>query len=155
MGPTRKGGPKSRSSRRKSKRTSRRVEAEALPLPPSPAAPSVEGAAADHPPPMDGVVCPPVEEAAPALRPLCEEVAPVHAPEAEDLQNLLMEFGWQGHPVSWWRALRVLGWLLPSHSEQERIACLLNLYRCPMGFSCAWESSQLALSQLPLSLFCW
>ena len=87
---------------------------------------------------MEGVIRqaardPLVEDAAPAVRPPCEKFAPFPAPEAENLQELLLELGWQGHPVGLWPALRVLGWLLPSPSEQERIYCLLNLCQLPYG----------------------
>ena len=53
--------------------------------------------------------------AAPAIRPPCEGFAPV--PEAEDLQELLVELGWQGHPVSLWRALHVLGHASPENVD--------------------------------------
>ena len=79
----------------------------------------------------------PAGEAAPAARSFYEkEAAPVPAASAEeswgdsipsDIQELLMELVWYGHPVSLWRGLRVLSWLLPTPSGQERVSCLLAL----------------------------
>ena len=98
--------------------------------------PSAEGAVA-VPLHQEGVIrqAPRLEAAAPyGAPPLEEEEWSVPAgPEAEDIQELLLELGWQGHPVALWRAVRVLGWLLPSPSEQERISCLLTLCELPYG----------------------